>query len=115
MRRRVAAKRARCTSGRLPPAEERDRAWPRRTFRAIVGAAMPRSADSADGRAVAAVKGAVPPDPISLAVTAVLAGDVGRFADIVRAFDGVVRRIVARTLRDVHALEDVVQEVWVRV
>lgn len=76
---------------------------------------MTRCPDSADDGASPIVKGAVAPDPISLAVTAVLAGDVSRFADIVRAFDGVVRRIVARTLRDVHALEDVVQEVWVRV
>lgn len=54
-------------------------------------------------------------EAISAAVTAVLAGDPARFAEIVRAFDGLVRRVVARTLRDVHALEDVVQEVWVRV
>ncbi|HEX5053407.1 MAG TPA: RNA polymerase sigma factor [Planctomycetota bacterium] len=52
---------------------------------------------------------------IPAAVEAVLAGDALRFAEIVRAFDGPVRRIVSRTLRDRHALEDVVQEIWLRV
>lgn len=72
--------------------------------------------DSADLPPAVAVKGpVVQTEAIAAAVTAVLAGDDSRFAEIVRAFDGLVRRVVARTLRDVHALEDVVQEVWVRV
>lgn len=71
---------------------------------------------SADEPAAAIVQGVVArAASIAPAVAAVLAGDVSRFADIVRAFDGRVRRIVARTLHDVHALEDVVQEVWIRV
>ncbi len=71
--------------------------------------------ESADPWPARAVKIAVQSEAIAATVTAVLAGDASRFADLVRAFDGVVRRVVARTLRDVHALEDVVQEVWVRV
>jgi RNA polymerase sigma-70 factor (ECF subfamily) len=55
------------------------------------------------------------PEAIPAAVAAVLAGDASRFEEIVRAYDGSVRRCVARTLRDAHALEDVVQEVWIRV
>ena len=62
------------------------------------------------------VKGTVAhAEAIPAAVAAVLAGDAARFGDIVRAFDGLVRRTVARSLRDAHAAEDVVQEVWLRV
>lgn len=52
---------------------------------------------------------------IPAAVQAVMAGDATRFGDVVRAFDGLVRRVVRRGCRDVHAREDVVQEVWLRV
>lgn len=52
---------------------------------------------------------------IPIAAQAVIAGDAARFTDIVRAFDESVRRIVSRTVRDAHAVEDVVQETWVRV
>jgi RNA polymerase sigma-70 factor (ECF subfamily) len=72
--------------------------------------------DSADDGVAAFVKRLVArSEAIPAAVRAVLAGDVSRFGEIVGTFDGRVRRIVARTLRDVHALEDVVQEVWIRV
>ncbi len=47
-------------------------------------------------------------------IDAVLAGDEARFAEIVRSFDAPVRRIVRRMIHDVHALEDVIQEVWLR-
>ncbi|MEM7201024.1 MAG: sigma-70 family RNA polymerase sigma factor [Planctomycetota bacterium] len=52
---------------------------------------------------------------IPAAVQAVLAGDVSRFGEIVVAFDAPVRRVVSRRLRDAHAREDVIQEVWIRV
>jgi len=52
---------------------------------------------------------------IPAVVEAVLAGDASRFEEIVCAFDRPVRRIVQRRLRDAHAAEDVIQEVWIRV
>ena len=47
-------------------------------------------------------------------IDAVLAGDQARFTDIVTRFDGGVRRIVARQMRDDHGLDEVVQEIWFR-
>ncbi len=47
-------------------------------------------------------------------IDAVLAGDHARFTDLVRHFDAPVRRIVSREMRDPHALEEVVQEIWCR-
>jgi RNA polymerase sigma factor (sigma-70 family) len=76
---------------------------------------MPTRPDSPDDRCLPIVQALVAPEAIPATVAAVLAGDVSRFGEIVRAFDGRVRRTVARTLHDVHALEDVVQEVWIRV
>ncbi|MEM9381466.1 MAG: RNA polymerase sigma factor [Planctomycetota bacterium] len=55
------------------------------------------------------------PEPIPAAVRAVLAGDDARFGEIVVAYDAPVRRIVTRRLRDPHACEDVIQEIWIRV
>ncbi|MEM6568961.1 MAG: sigma-70 family RNA polymerase sigma factor [Planctomycetota bacterium] len=57
----------------------------------------------------------VEPETIPAAVRAVLAGDDARFGEIVVAFDAPVRRIVTRRLRDPHAREDVIQEIWIRV
>jgi RNA polymerase sigma-70 factor (ECF subfamily) len=74
------------------------------------------SADFADARRAAGVKSAVVRcEPTADAIAAVLAGDGARFGEIVRAFDAPVRRVVAHWLRDAHALDDVVQEVWIRV
>ncbi len=47
-------------------------------------------------------------------IEAVLAGDDARFTDIVLHFDAPVRRIVGQRMRDSHALEEVVQETWLR-
>ena len=47
-------------------------------------------------------------------IDAVLAGDDARFTDIVQHFDAPLRRIVGRSMRDSHALEEVIQETWLR-
>lgn len=47
-------------------------------------------------------------------IAAVLAGDLARFDELVRRFDGPVRRIVGRRLRGGPGHDEVLQEIWCR-